>query len=234
MTVYLLAHGSPDRRHAEDVGRIAHRLGAAVDDVRPCYLDHCGPTLAQAADTPGTVLPLLLSPGHHVTVDVAPAVAAAPVPLAVAHPPLLTSGAAWAFALRDEVRAAWPGHRIVMVGAGTRDTTVLRAWAETSSALGVPVVHASGPGPRLSSQASMGPAVAVPLLVARGTFSDRIAAEAAGLGMPAAEPAGTSEALVGALIGCLHDSAAPAEPRAGGATRPPPDSAFGLSAATGG
>lgn len=217
MTVYLLAHGSPDRRHAEDVGRIAHRLGAALGEVRPCYLDHCAPTLAQAADTPGTVLPLLLSHGYHATVDVALAVAAAAVPLAVAHPPLLTSGATWAFALRDEVRTAWPGHRIVMVGAGTRDTTVLRAWAETSSALGVPIVQASGPGPRLGSLPATGPSVAVPLLVARGTFSDRIAAEAAGLGIPVAEPAGTSEALIGALIGSLRDSPAPAEKPSAGA-----------------
>lgn len=204
MRVYLLAHGSVDPRHAEDVGRIAvrlaRRLGAPPRDVRPCFLDHCGPTLAQVADAPGTVVPLLLSPGYHATVDVEQAVSAAPVPLTVAAPPLLTSGARWGLALLAEVRAAWPGHEIVLVGAGTRDSAVLRGWEQTSRALGVPVRQASGPGPRLDSQARDVPTVAVPLLVARGTFSDRIGEDAARLGMQVAAPAGASDAMIDELV----------------------------------
>lgn len=200
MTLYLLAHGSADRRHAEDVGgiarRLAQRLGADPDQVRPCYLDHCGPTLAEVANAPGTVLPLLLSPGYHAKVDVERAVAGAAVPLTVTDPPLLTSGASWGFALRDEVRRAWPGHAVLMISAGTRDPGVLDAWEETSDALGVPVVHASGPGPRLSSRVPIGPCVAVPLLIARGTFGDRIASDAAALGLPVAGVAGSCEALI--------------------------------------
>ena len=65
MTVYLLAHGSADPRHAGDVSRVAARLGAVLGDVPPCYLDHCGAALAEVADVPGTVVPLLPSPGYH-------------------------------------------------------------------------------------------------------------------------------------------------------------------------
>lgn len=209
MRVYLLAHGSVDARHAEDVERIAtrlaRRLGAPPGDVRPCYLDHCRPTLAQVADTSGTVVPLLLSPGYHATVDVEQAVTAASVPLTVAPPPLLTSGALWGSVLLDEVRMAWPGNRIVLVGAGTRDTAVLRAWQETSEALGVPVVQASGPGPRLHRQVPDVPTVVVPLLVARGTFSDRIGDDAARLGMQVAAPGGASDAMIDELVRVLTE-----------------------------
>jgi len=199
VTVYLLAHGSADPRHGEDVTRIAARLGAVLDDVRPCYLDHCGPTLAEVADVPGMVVPLLLSPGFHARVDVCQAVAAAEVPLTVADPPLLTSGAAWGAELLAEVRRTWPGHGIVMVGAGTRDTGVLRQWQETSARLGVPVLQGSGPGPRLGSRLTGGRPVVLPLLVARGFFGDRIAAEAAHLGLPVAEVAGGSAAFLAEL-----------------------------------
>jgi len=85
--VYLLAHGSADARHAADVAAIAERLGGGA---RPCFLDLNGPALAEAADEPGVVVPLLFSPGYHVQVDVGAAVAGAEVPLRVAAPPLLT------------------------------------------------------------------------------------------------------------------------------------------------
>lgn len=198
MTVYLLAHGSVDPRHAEDVAAIAERLGARLDvEVRPAYLDHCGPSLAQAADRPGVVVPLLFSPGYHVKVDVGLAVAEARVRLRLADPPLLTSGAAWGAALLDEVRRAWAGRKPVLVTAGTRDAEVLRMWDETAAALGVPVVHASGPGRRLSPDRQ--PAVAVPLLVARGFFADQIAAQAAAAGLPVTDPAGSSASLIAEL-----------------------------------
>jgi sirohydrochlorin cobaltochelatase len=200
VTVYLLAHGSADPRHDVDVGRIATRLAADLgEEVRPCYLDHCGPTLGETADVPGIVLPLLFSPGYHVQVDVGLAVAAAGVPLTLVDPPLLTSGADWGHRLLCEVRQAWPGHGVVMVGAGPRDPAVLQSWEMTSSSLGVPVVQASGPGPRLESLTLAGPWVVLPLLVARGVFADRVAAEAARLNLPVAAVAGASESLTAEL-----------------------------------
>ncbi len=201
MTVYLLAHGSADPRHADDVGDIAERLAVALgDQVRACYLDLCPPSLAAAADHPGVVVPVLFSPGYHVQVDVAQAVAGAPVRLRVAAPPLLTGGAAWARALLAEVGPDWPGRRVVPVTAGTRDAGVSALWSQTSAALGVPVAHVSGLGPRIADL-ELDPArdVVLPLLVARGYFADQIASQAAPAGIAVAPVAGRSRALVAQL-----------------------------------
>ena len=199
MTVYLLAHGSADPRHAEDVATIADRLSRQLaEDVVPCYLDHCAPALADVADRPGVVLPLLFSPGYHVRVDVGEAIASATVPLALAGAPLLTSAAVWAFALLSEVRRQWPGRAPVLVTAGTRDGDVLARWEDTAAALAVPVAHASGPGRRAEGVLT-GAGVVVPLLVARGYFGDLIAATARDAGVPLASVAGTSAALIDEL-----------------------------------
>ena len=203
-TWYLLAHGSEDPRHAHDVGGIADRLAAETGRrVLPCYLDHCGPDLAGTADSPGVVLPLLFSPGYHARFDVAAAVAAAAVPLTVARPPVLTGAAAWARQLLAEGPASLPvgapNGEVIWVTAGSRDLSVLRAWDETAGSLGVPIVHASGPGPRLLSAAAGATASVVPLLVARGYFSDVIARQAAAAGLPVAPHAGSSAALIAEL-----------------------------------
>ena len=198
--MYLLAHGSVDPRHAEDVGRIAHRLAAATrSPVRPCYLDHCGPDLASVADAPGTVVPLLFSPGYHARFDVAAAVAEAAVPLSVAQPPVLTDAAAWGRQLLAEGQGRRLPGQAIWVTAGSRDPAVLRAWEETASALDVRIAHASGPGARLPSLAAGAGAVVLPLLVARGYFSDVIARQAAGSGLALAPLAGSSEALIAEL-----------------------------------
>lgn len=82
--VVLLAHGSPNPRHAEDIEALADRVrrrlpgreGEPVPRVTVAYLDHHPPTPSQALaeqDEPATtvaVLPLLLAPGYHLTNDV--------------------------------------------------------------------------------------------------------------------------------------------------------------------
>jgi sirohydrochlorin ferrochelatase len=78
--IVLLAHGSPDPRHAEGVERVARRVRrrAAGYRVHTAYLDHHLPSPAEvAADlTGGVLVPLLLTGAYHVRVDV-PAAAAA-------------------------------------------------------------------------------------------------------------------------------------------------------------
>ena len=204
MTVYLLAHGSADARHARDVAAVARRLSAALHrPVLASYLEHCPPTLAAAARAPGVVVPLLLSPGYHVNVDVAREIAAADHPLIRADPPLLTGAAPWGADLLAQVRADWPGRRVVAVTAGTRDPAVLAAWDVTAAALGIPVFHATGQGAR---PAGLDPRrdVALPLLIARGYFADLIAAQAAGT--PVAEVAGASRAMVAELVRLVRAS----------------------------
>jgi sirohydrochlorin ferrochelatase len=213
VTIHLLAHGSVDPRHAADVAGLAERLAAAVGrTVRPAYLDHCGPALADAGPQPGdVVVPLLLSPGYHVQVDVDVAVAQTGVPLRVAAPPLLTDAAAWSCDLLSELRAARPGHDVVLMTAGTRDADVLRRWDVTGQALGVPVAHASGPGRRLTDVVAAGErALVLPLLVARGFFGDMIAEQATAAGLPVSAIAGESAALLTELVRLVRDAAASA------------------------
>ena len=81
--VVLLAHGSPDPRHARDVEELVCRVAAADahQQVRAAYLDHHAPSVADlgAELAPGsgviTLVPLLLTAAFHVRVDV-PAAAA--------------------------------------------------------------------------------------------------------------------------------------------------------------
>ena len=47
MSLTLLAHGSPDPRHARDVGSLVGRLKVAGVQTSAAYLDHHGPSSAQ-------------------------------------------------------------------------------------------------------------------------------------------------------------------------------------------
>jgi sirohydrochlorin ferrochelatase len=58
-------------------------------DVRECYVDVCEPRPVQVLaplDRPAVLVPLLLSPGYHVGVDLPRAARGAPVPVAIAEP----------------------------------------------------------------------------------------------------------------------------------------------------
>lgn len=72
--IVLLAHGSPDPRHASAVESITERVRRIVGDrpVHTAYLDHHGPTVAEvAARAAGGVLtPLLLTRATHIRDDV--------------------------------------------------------------------------------------------------------------------------------------------------------------------
>ncbi|HNQ08083.1 MAG TPA: CbiX/SirB N-terminal domain-containing protein [Tetrasphaera sp.] len=85
-TIVLLAHGSPDPRHAHGIEALAARV-AVLDpgrEVRIAYLDHHGPTPGHighvlsvaGADRDVVVVPALLSRAFHVEVDVPDAAAA--------------------------------------------------------------------------------------------------------------------------------------------------------------
>lgn len=81
--IVLLAHGSPDARHAVDIAglRAAVQERAAGSLVAVAYLDHHGPTIADVgarlatAAAPVVLVPVLLTDAYHAGVDV-PAAAA--------------------------------------------------------------------------------------------------------------------------------------------------------------
>jgi sirohydrochlorin ferrochelatase len=71
----LLAHGSPDPRHARDVEVLAERVRRARPErnVSTAYLSHDAPSPRDLVVEPGTpvvIVPVLLAPAHHVRVDV--------------------------------------------------------------------------------------------------------------------------------------------------------------------
>lgn len=77
MTLTLLAHGSPDPRHARDVAALSGRLKVAGLRSRVAFLDHNAPSPVQAARALAaagaretTVVPLLVSPAYHNRIDV--------------------------------------------------------------------------------------------------------------------------------------------------------------------
>lgn len=133
--ITLLAHGSPDARHARDVAALSGRLKLAGIPAQAAYLDHHAPSPGQAARAllaggarSTTVVPLLVGSAYHARVDVPAAVramqaaapelsvaAAAPIGL---HPKLLEACAeiAAASGLPIDDRTG-----IVLATSGSRD-----------------------------------------------------------------------------------------------------------------
>jgi sirohydrochlorin ferrochelatase len=226
--VLLLSHGSRDPRAeyvvAELVAAVASRTALTV---RAAYLDFTAPTAevalrAFAADgfTSVRVVPLLFTPGYHLTHDVPLAVAASGVTdrmdVSVA-PPLLSGG--------HRVRAlliAALGDRLAQAGVHGDVDALLLASAGSSArsarlrvsslardleqAYGIPVMPACAsagppsPAQALEALADTGierPAVAS-LFVAPGRLTDSVVAACPGL--PVADPLGVSPAFVELLV----------------------------------
>ena len=141
MTLTLLAHGSPDPRHARDVAALSARLEVAGVATQVAYLDHDVPGPAQAARAlvdrgarGTTVVPLLLSPAYHARVDVPAALAtmrAAEPDLAVAaadpvglHPVVLDAAAELVAASGMPIG---PRTGVILAAAGSRDVRAIAA-----------------------------------------------------------------------------------------------------------
>jgi sirohydrochlorin ferrochelatase len=139
--VVLLAHGSPDARHARGVEALAERVRALAPGrrVHPAYLDHHPPTPADAAATvgEGAVVPVLLTPAFHARVDVPAAVAAmneaAPGPFRATAPlgPDALLVAAVAELLTREGVVPDPGTAVVLYAAGSTDSAAVTTITST-------------------------------------------------------------------------------------------------------
>jgi sirohydrochlorin ferrochelatase len=226
--VLLLSHGSRDPRAEYVVGELVSAVAAGTGiTVRAAHLDFAAPTAAVAlrrlaADgfTCVRVVPLLFTPGYHLTHDVPLAVAASGVTermdVSVA-PSLLACGCGE----RDLLLAAL-ADRLVQAGAdGNVDALVLASAGSSSQTArllveslgrdlehshGVPVMSAFAsagtPSPAqalqaLSDKGSKRPAVAS-LFVAPGRLTDSVVAACPDL--PVADPLGVSPAFVELLV----------------------------------
>lgn len=179
MRLVVVAHGTRRPLGNAVASLIAARAGERLGMPSvAAYVELCQPSLAEAlvaSDEPALVVPLLLSTGHHVRVDLPAATAGEAVLGGPLGPdPLL----ARAQADRLVAAGAVPGQPVVMVATGSRDPAAARDLRLAAEMLGaawdgpVRLVTLSGSGPGLADVVGPGDAVS-PYLLAPGFFSAR-------------------------------------------------------------
>lgn len=194
------------------------QLAAAVSSPgRPCsvaFLEQDHPDVPGALATiAGSVraLALLLTPGYHAQVDLPALLAGRPD---VDYLGLLGVQDWLPPTLEDLVAAAGgsPARSVVLVAAGSRHPDALDELAAVSQAWGecrtgaVALAVASGPGPDLAEVAArFADPIVVPLVIAPGVSSDRIAQEAGALGLRVTGVLADSAGLPRAISRRLHD-----------------------------
>lgn len=226
--VLLLSHGSRDPRAA---GAVAELMAAVAErtacEVHTAHLDFTAPTagvalrrLADDGFRAVRIVPLLFTPGYHLTHDVPLAVELSALTNALnvrVAPPLLTGRGGLRelllMALADRLlQAGADGHvdGLVLASAGSSSPKARlcleRLARDLERTQGVPVelafASAGSPSPTqaleaLSDKGVHRPAVAS-LFVASGRLSDSVVAACADL--PVAEPLGASPAFVEFLV----------------------------------
>ncbi|MFL6239404.1 MAG: sirohydrochlorin chelatase [Actinomycetes bacterium] len=189
----LAAHGSHESAAQQSTERLAQLVRAELPGVTVAigYLDHAEPSvsdalaaLAREAETV-TVVPLLFAPGKHVDVDL-PAVVAAHPGVTLTAP--LGPDPLVAAALRDRLIESETSAdaTVLVVSAGSNDPAAARSTEATARLLAegtgwhVVATSANADIPLVVAEARSGDGtVAVsPLLLAPGSFAERIAAAA--------------------------------------------------------
>lgn len=131
MTLILVAHGTRAPHGQAQVRALAARLSARLS-----YVDVQEPSFASVASTvegPAVAVPLLLTAGYHVRVDIASAIAGTQV---VATPPLHDD--LLVAAVAENVAAAGPADAVVLAAAGSSDPRGRADVAEVAAALPFP------------------------------------------------------------------------------------------------
>lgn len=151
MTALLaVAHGtrsSAGQAQIRDlVAAVAHRRPGL--DIRLCYVDVQQPRVGDVVagcDAGAVVVPLLLSAGHHVRVDIAGAVAGTDVAVSA---PLGPDDVL----VESLVRHLPPADAVVLAAAGSADPAWRAGVAEVASRIpgGAHLAYASGSGPRVA------------------------------------------------------------------------------------
>jgi sirohydrochlorin ferrochelatase len=136
VTLLLVAHGTRSPAGQAQVHALAARIGRRGPDVRLSYVDVQTPrldTVVSTVDGPAVAVPLLLTAGYHVRVDIAAAIAGTSV---VATPPLHDDRLV--AALADRVAAAGPADAVVLAAAGSSDDGARADIAAVAGALPFP------------------------------------------------------------------------------------------------
>lgn len=220
--VVLIAHGSPDPRHRAGVEELAANVSVLAGPdwvVRPCYLDHHGPSPAAVAARLGrdaVAVPVLLVPAYHARVDVPQAVAqlGAEGARVIVAEPLGPHGAQLDACEELLARAGIdpsPGTAVVVFVAGSSDSAAVSRVGQTIAehprvGWGPWRVAALDGGraveevvAELAKEADR--VVAVSFMVAEGILRDRMVKRCEALGVPIAPGAlGGTRALADLLV----------------------------------
>jgi sirohydrochlorin ferrochelatase len=211
----VVAHGTKSAAGSATTARLVAAIAAArpAVAVRLCFLDVARPTLADALATAGApmvVVPLLLSTGYHVMVDIPAAVAAYPDVRVARHlgpHPLLVD------VLVDRLAAAHTGdaaETTILVCAGSTRPEGAAELVATADLLAARVGHrvevlTMGEDLPGALAGRLGRLDIAPYLLAEGQFLDTLRSAADGRAT-LAEPLGVHPALV-ALVWARYDEA---------------------------
>ena len=230
--IVLLAHGSPDPRHAAGVEALAGRVRerAPGRPVHTAYLDHHRPSPVDAAvglTGPAVVVPVLVTPAFHAVVDIPEALSqmearavwavdAAP-PLGP-HPLLLDAAEEL---LTGHGIVAHPGTAVILYAAGSSDSAAVATISETlrespRSGWGLWSVAALDGGATIEQVLRSLPdeverTVAVSFMVAEGVLRDRMAQRCGQAGVTMVPGALARTEAVAQLVLERADSLEPAD-----------------------
>lgn len=219
-----VAHGSRHPAAAEAVSALARQVRrlAPVLDIRVTYLRHAEPSLADAIAAAGSgsvAVPLLLSPGYHLSYDIA--IAACGAEIAVADP--LGPDLLLVTALAGRLAGAGvpAGTPVVLAAAGSAEPLAGAAVAAQARLLadhlGSPVLaaFAAAGQPSVSDAVSelrartAGPVAVASYLIAPGEFHDRLGHSGADW---VTAPLGDHPALAGLIIDRYRQAVAARRP----------------------
>lgn len=210
--VVLIAHGSPDPRHASGIGRLSARLRVLLRcDVTASFLEHDAPSAAEALDVPivgtptaehTTVVPLLFTAGYHWRNDIPVLVGHNGSAVTLVAPPHPADFA--------QVVAGLAGagcDDVVIASAGSSRPEIGPRFAALADALrashAVRRVNVALSVAAVTENAQQG-SVVVPFLSADGFFGDRIRAAAASRGARTTEVVGDTTAFAETLADSLR------------------------------
>ncbi len=199
-------HGPGNAVAAAVTAAAGERLGTSA---RASYVELCEPlfaTVMAGLQQPAVVVPLLLSTGFHVRVDLPEAVAGASAPVLMGGPlgpdPLL----AHAQVERLREAGAEPGAPVVLVAAGSSDPLATADLEAAADLLGerwggpVRVATLTALGDRPAAVVRPGDVVS-PYLLSPGYFADRARRESLAAGaVVVADVMGTHQAVVDLVV----------------------------------
>lgn len=222
-TLICAAHGTRSAPGLATIDRLVSGVRAARPalDVRASFVDVAPPFLADVLAEvrgPVVIVPVLLSGGYHVRVDIPSVIGDRPDTV---QTPALGPDRAVSLALADRLSAARgrsrpPADRIVLVATGSTDplarADVAAAAADLADLVGRPVEAAvlGGAGAALAEvlgRFAPGSVEVASYLLAEGFFADKLRLDALGLGVEVISPPIGGHPAIADLILRRYDGA---------------------------